>query len=75
MVIVVMIVIENSDNDTAHNGKKIHDYSICMGTQSCMTFVPSGHICTCKTCAYSVTECPICRYHIEKRIKSCVTND
>lgn len=35
--------------------------AICMDKYKTCIFIPCGHYCTCDSCAFSVTECPICR--------------
>ncbi|KAL5004428.1 hypothetical protein ScPMuIL_017884 [Solemya velum] len=43
---------------------------ICMDDQSCMVFLPCGHLVTCAMCAPALRTCPICRTNIEGTIRA-----
>lgn len=38
---------------------------VCFDNEVEVTFIPCGHLCVCTSCAYGLTDCPICRKHIE----------
>lgn len=44
--------------------------SVCLDAQINCTFLPCGHLCACLECAKKVNDCPICRRHIHKRVKT-----
>lgn len=43
---------------------------ICMANDIEVLLRPCGHTMLCQRCAYSVTECPICRIDISERVRS-----
>lgn len=47
--------------------------SICLEDPAVVCFVPCGHICSCSSCASSVSCCPICRSHIDQKIEAYVS--
>ena len=42
---------------------------ICLDATAAMLFDPCGHLSTCARCSSSLTECPMCRNRIRKKIK------
>eukprot|EP00921_Rhytidocystis_pertsovi_P020762 GHVQ01033104.1.p1 GENE.GHVQ01033104.1~~GHVQ01033104.1.p1 ORF type:complete len:182 (+),score=19.06 GHVQ01033104.1:324-869(+) len=40
---------------------------ICLSSPVDVAFTPCGHAKTCEMCSATLTECPFCRAHIEKR--------
>ena len=42
---------------------------ICLDASPEIAFNPRGHLCACAGCAGSVTDCPICRRHVSKRLR------
>ena len=43
---------------------------ICYDNPINITMVPCGHFATCKKCAVSLKECPICREAINQKVKT-----
>ena len=42
---------------------------VCLRSERTTVFEPCKHVVCCSTCADNVTECPICRAHIESRTR------
>ena len=42
---------------------------ICFEENSCMVFIPCGHVMTCENCSYSCKNCAICRQPIKSKFK------
>ena len=43
---------------------------VCRREDSCMVFVPCGHLVCCQECGEHVTRCPVCRMGINEKIRS-----
>jgi len=43
---------------------------VCMDQMINSVFIPCGHLCCCYECAQSCSQCPICRAHPEKIVKT-----
>ncbi|KAG5896387.1 hypothetical protein JTB14_009592 [Gonioctena quinquepunctata] len=41
---------------------------VCMDSECRIIFVPCGHLCCCCNCSKSISECPLCRTAIERKI-------
>lgn len=42
---------------------------VCLDSRKAIILVPCGHYAFCRVCALEITECPICRARVEKRVK------
>nr|XP_022288628.1 death-associated inhibitor of apoptosis 2-like [Crassostrea virginica] len=40
---------------------------ICMDAEMDILFLPCGHLCTCRTCAIKLRECPVCKERIQNQ--------
>ena len=43
---------------------------ICLDLDAAVLFDPCGHICACVNCSPSVSECPMCRTVIRRKIRA-----
>jgi len=43
---------------------------ICLDRDSCMVFLPCGHMCACLDCTQRLKQCPLCRRKIDKAYKT-----
>ena len=43
---------------------------ICLDAAAAVLFAPCGHLSTCSRCSSSLTECPMCRRRIKRKIKA-----
>ena len=43
---------------------------ICMEADAAVLFDPCGHLSTCSGCSSSLTECPMCRNRIKRKIRA-----
>ncbi|XP_046869951.1 E3 ubiquitin-protein ligase XIAP [Hypomesus transpacificus] len=43
---------------------------VCMDRDTCIVFIPCGHLVTCKECSESLSKCPICCGTITQKIKT-----
>ncbi|KAI8750491.1 E3 ubiquitin-protein ligase mib2, partial [Biomphalaria glabrata] len=43
---------------------------ICLSCDSCVAFVPCGHLVSCPKCAEGVDKCPICRADIIQLLRT-----
>lgn len=43
---------------------------ICMDTETCVVFLPCGHLVTCVQCAHSLADCPVCRKQIKATVRT-----
>ena len=50
--------------------KDSHTCTICMITEIEIVFLPCRHFVTCKKCAHSLKECPICRKTLKNKMKA-----
>lgn len=66
----VNIVTKQEDSKPEEDVKKDkRDCVICMNADWDTVFMDCSHLCCCSQCAYQVTECPICKAKIVKRLK------
>lgn len=59
----------DNNNNNNNNGRNNNECVICLSTESNVAFTPCGHIATCLNCCHSVDNCPICRAHIDDRVR------
>ncbi|CAH0547478.1 unnamed protein product [Brassicogethes aeneus] len=52
-----------------HCSANTTDCVICLDLECQIIFVPCGHLCCCSQCSTMITECPMCRSSIERKIK------
>ncbi|CAG2197152.1 BIRC7_8 [Mytilus edulis] len=50
--------------------KELYTCKICLDERVGITFVPCGHLVTCKTCSPKIRRCPLCRTFIRGTIKT-----
>ncbi|CAC5409103.1 BIRC7_8 [Mytilus coruscus] len=50
--------------------KDLYTCKICLDERVGITFVPCGHLVTCKTCSPKIRRCPLCRTFIRGTIKT-----
>ena len=43
---------------------------ICLDADAAVLFDPCGHLSTCSGCSSSLTECPMCRNRIKRKIRA-----
>lgn len=43
---------------------------ICLEQEYNVVFVPCGHMCCCTSCSSRLSECPLCRRHIEQVVRT-----
>ena len=41
---------------------------VCLDAAAAVLFDPCGHLSTCSRCSSSLTECPMCRRNIKRKI-------
>ena len=46
---------------------------VCRRKDSCMVFVPCGHLVCCQECGERATRCPVCRMDISEKIRSFIS--
>ena len=46
---------------------------VCRREDSCMVFVPCGHLVCCQQCGERATRCPVCRMVISEKIRSFIS--
>ena len=66
----------SSSMETLEELKKFHESKICkicMDVESNVTFLPCRHMAFCSGCAVALTQCPICRGHIEWCLSSIIS--
>ena len=44
--------------------------NICLDASAAVVFDPCGHLCACANCSPAVSECPMCRRWIAKKIRA-----
>lgn len=42
---------------------------VCLDEKSEIVFLPCGHVCTCAKCSQSISDCPMCRAHIQGKFE------
>ncbi|XP_052088632.1 uncharacterized protein LOC127725587 isoform X2 [Mytilus californianus] len=52
--------------------KELYTCKICLDERVGITFVPCGHLVTCKTCSPKIRRCPLCRTFIRGTIKTTI---
>lgn len=52
--------------------KDLYTCKICLDERVGITFVPCGHLVTCKTCSPKIRRCPLCRTFIRGTIKTTI---
>lgn len=50
--------------------KDLYTCKICLDERVGITFVPCGHLVTCKDCSPKIRRCPLCRTFIRGTIKT-----
>ncbi|XP_057705726.1 E3 ubiquitin-protein ligase XIAP [Corythoichthys intestinalis] len=43
---------------------------VCMDKDTCIVFIPCGHLATCEDCSQTLTKCPICCGAITQKVKT-----
>lgn len=64
--------IDNSEKIQKENEelKDLYTCKICLDERVGITFVPCGHLVTCKNCSPKIRRCPLCREFIRGTIKT-----
>ncbi|ETO01820.1 hypothetical protein RFI_35619 [Reticulomyxa filosa] len=62
--------IDNGNNDNNDNSKNNDDSLciVCFDEKRTHILLPCGHFCLCQGCSQELSECPVCRVQIEKRL-------
>ncbi|XP_031622109.1 E3 ubiquitin-protein ligase LRSAM1-like [Contarinia nasturtii] len=64
---------QSAANDEQSTGQSTTEMEsecvICMEESCKIIFLPCGHLCCCLNCHSTIENCPMCRAHIERRIK------
>lgn len=42
---------------------------VCLDEKSQIVFLPCGHVCTCAKCSQNISDCPMCRAHIQGKFE------
>lgn len=64
---------EQQDEDPLEKLRKLQrekQCKVCMDRDTCIVFIPCGHLVTCKECSESLSKCPICCGAITQKIKT-----
>ena len=68
---------ENSDKKLTSSGQieleqllESRTCKVCYKEDSCVVFVPCGHLACCHECGTKVKRCPVCRSFVKERIRS-----
>ncbi|XP_077589686.1 E3 ubiquitin-protein ligase XIAP [Stigmatopora nigra] len=43
---------------------------VCMDRDTCVVFIPCGHLATCENCSQTLSKCPICCGSITQKVKT-----
>ena len=52
--------------------RDLYTCKICLDEKVGITFVPCGHLVTCKNCSPKIRKCPLCRTFIRGTIKTTI---
>ncbi|XP_034037359.1 E3 ubiquitin-protein ligase XIAP isoform X1 [Thalassophryne amazonica] len=67
---------KQNDKDPTEQLRKLQmekQCKVCMDRDSCMVFIPCGHLATCSECSELLMKCPICCAIIKQKIKTYIS--
>lgn len=57
------------ESSTASGAVQFSECVVCLEERVQVIFLPCGHMCCCVECHVSISDCPMCRAYIERKIK------
>ncbi|KAM9833564.1 E3 ubiquitin-protein ligase XIAP [Syngnathus typhle] len=63
----------HKDDDPLETIRKLQrekQCKVCMDRDTCVVFIPCGHLATCEECSQTLTKCPICCGAITQKVKT-----
>nr|XP_057919424.1 E3 ubiquitin-protein ligase XIAP [Doryrhamphus excisus] len=64
---------DTNDEDPLETLRKLQrekQCKVCMDRDTCIVFIPCGHLATCEECSQALVKCPICCGSITQRVKT-----
>jgi len=50
--------------------RRMRECKVCLSAEVGVVFLPCGHLATCVSCAPTLTNCPVCRSHIQATVRT-----
>lgn len=72
-VLMISVFFRLSDEDPLETLRKLQrekQCKVCMDRDTCVVFIPCGHLATCEECSQTLIKCPICCGAITQKVKT-----